>query len=279
MIVTVALLRAALTAIFAHDLFACLPVMVSSPVDLWARPLATTIRFGHLQTVESDDHVCPVGRLTRNPSDGPAVAALTRNPSDDVTARDIHKAPTVAQLATSLTYAELLDPNLPVVIPTDGLGDDTMYAPLDPVMDHRYYDPDGEHHYGVWGHDLTDGEAVHVLWPIHPRRAAEPPVPIRPMDWLARLHQTQTWHDPYGRDQPITSLDLYDTCMALAWLDVNAATITNDLIRHILGDPAAALTSDPNRPAPLQEADLAVPDPRAWISATPLAQALTRHAS
>ncbi|GAA2691754.1 hypothetical protein [Nonomuraea recticatena] len=277
MIVTVALLRAALAALNAYDWHTPLPVMVSSPTDAWARPLASTIRFGHFKTIESDDHLVPVGSLTRDPSDGPAVAALTMaNPDTDPTASDIRKAPTTAQLAKSLAYAGLVDATLPVVIPTDRIDDDGLYSPIDPVMDHRYYDPDGDDHFGVWADDAWHRDTVHVLWPLHPRRAAQPAVPIRPVDWLTHLHQTETWIDPYGRAQPLRNMEIYDTCMARAWLEINADVITNDVIQHIFGTPDTALAAEPARPTPLQEAARALPDPRAWITSTPLAKALFR---
>ncbi|MFG6197709.1 hypothetical protein [Nonomuraea sp. JJY05] len=276
MIVTVALLRAALVNLAAYAWHAPAPVMVSSPSDLWARPLTSAIRFGHYKTVESDDHVVPVGILTRNPIDGPLVAALTVADFDrDPTRKDIANATTDVQLANNLYCAELLNPAMPVVIPTDR-NEYELYSPLSPAMDHGYYDPDGEHHYGVWGHDMTDGPTVHVLWPISPERAATPPTPIRPVDWFARLHQTETWTDWHGRTRRIRDLDVYDNCMARSWLETNAATITDGVIRHILGhpDPDAVLDTDPGRLTPLQEADIAVTDPHGWIVETPLAQAL-----
>ncbi|MFC4014695.1 hypothetical protein ACFOY2_46245 [Nonomuraea purpurea] len=272
MIVTVALLRAALTSLAAYNWRDPLPVMVSSPVNVWARPLASAIRFGHFKTIKSDDHVGPVGRLTRNPSDGPLVAALTvAEPDRDPTAEDIAKAITDVQLANNLFCAELLDPNLPVVIPTDR-NEYELYSPLDPVMNDCRYDPDGEQHHGVWGHD--DGPTAHVLWPIPPRRAATPPTPIRPVDWLARLHQTETWTDWHGYTHRLRDMEIYANCMARAWLEINAAVITKGVIRHILGHPDTAIDADPGRLTPLQEADIAVTDPHGWIAETPLVQAL-----
>ncbi|GAB2468297.1 hypothetical protein GCM10027187_40610 [Streptosporangium sandarakinum] len=280
MIVTVALLRATLTALSAHYLFTRLPVMVTSHFGSWAHPLTTTIRFGYLQPADAGYDDIPMGRLTRNPGDGPAVAALTANPLDHVTHRDLDKAPTVAQLARALGCVELLDPALPVVIPaaTDWDGR-PLLAPIDFAMECGYYDPYGEHHHGVWGHDETDGQAAHVLWPIPAHRAATPPAPIRPVDWLARLNQTDVWVDPYGRERPVNAMDFYDTCAALGWLEVNAAAIVEDLIRGIRRDQdahPAVLTPAPAAPAPLLEAARAVHDPRAWITTTPLAQALIR---
>ncbi|MBG0819031.1 hypothetical protein, partial [Planomonospora sp. ID82291] len=200
MIVTVALLRAALTrADFNHDLH----VMVSAAWDEWADPLASTIRLGHFKPVEPEHpDLPPVGHLTHDPSDGPAVAALTTTELNQATDDDISKAPTVAQLIKSLACVELLDPALPVVIPADRTAPTRRYAPVAPFLDHGYYDPGAEHHNGIWGYDMTDGETVHVLWPIHPDRAARPLAPIQPTIWRTRLQQTGYWTDPYGDQKP-----------------------------------------------------------------------------
>ncbi|MBG0818888.1 hypothetical protein, partial [Planomonospora sp. ID82291] len=80
-------------------------------------------------------------------------------------------------------------------------------------------------------------------------RAARPLAPIQPTIWRTRLQQTGYWTDPYGDQKPVTHMTPYETYMALAWLEVNAARIT----------PIA--------------------DPIAWVTATPLAQALIRQAS
>ncbi|WP_043637104.1 hypothetical protein [Nonomuraea candida] len=277
MIVTVALLRAALTIAAAHDWNDPLPVMVSCNSNSWARPLASAIRFGHFKTVESDDHDVPVGRLTRNPSDGPLVAALTiAEPDHDPSDEDIAKAPTDVQLAANLRYAELINPAMPVVIPTERIADDVdLYAPLDPAMDYGYYNPDGKHHSGVWGHEPIDGLTVHVLWPLPARHATTPPTPIRPVDWLARLHQTETWTGWHGRTHRIRDLEFYDNCMARAWLEINAATITEGVIRHLASHPDPDTVLDgPGERTRLQEADIALIDPRAWIAESPLARAL-----
>ncbi|MGW2220127.1 hypothetical protein ACWCSD_34505 [Nonomuraea sp. NPDC001684] len=227
-----------------------------------------------------------VGHLTRNPDDGPRVAALIAPYHETISVYELDKAADTHQLAKLLEHLALVDPDMLLVVPDHDYNDKARFVPLGTHMGFEYYAPESDFSPGAWGYEPGEGPGVFVLWPASsftppppepPAPAPAAPTPPAPTDWFARLAQTETWTDEYGRPHRITSMTPLQAYSALSWLDIHARRISDDVIGYLLGNSAAAFPDSRTR-APLLESAVAVADPRGWIATTPLALALALQA-
>ncbi|MGV9383501.1 hypothetical protein ACWDRB_47345 [Nonomuraea sp. NPDC003707] len=264
------------------------PVMVSSFYGSLAWRLTGRVEIGYFKQIADTYHEHTVGHITRNPGDGPRVAALIAPYHEHIANNELDEAANTRRLAKLLEHLALVDPDMLVVIPDHEYDDKARFVPLG-SMDYEFYDPEGDYHPGTWGYDPGDGPAVLALWPASSFTPSPPPAtptplapakptPPAPAAWFIRLAQTETWTDEYDKPHRIAAMTPLQAYSALSWLDIHARRISSDVIDYLLGNSAEALMTSPAR-APLLESAVAVADPRGWIASTPLALALAVKAA